>query len=156
MAQRTEEPHDKPPRGPQRQALSESLVGLVEAVDQIHEDLVTEGSVDSSRHRYLQQQLATVIFQVRQYRNHEGLDWEGRTPFDGGPDELLELMFAGDVQEERATGRRNGKSQTVRKAKLIEPLALYKSAQDMLDVARDLGLTPPVDQSTENIYPDPV
>jgi len=140
---------NSPPRRPQRQYLAQSIAGLFVAVDEVHAELTSQGSVREDVRQQLQSELASVIFQLRQYRSEDAVAWEEATPFDGGPDALLQAMLQGREGERVPQGQHNAKPQRSREPVAIDAERLYYSAMDVIDIARSLGLSAEIDQSKE-------
>jgi hypothetical protein len=150
-------PEDEgPPTRAQRKYLSQSIASLFVALNQTHTDLSAQGQVHDETRRQLQSELATVIVQLRQWRNKEHIDWLDATPFEDGPDGLLKRLLDGDEGYQRPQGRHNAKPERVQKPAEIEVQTLYSATLDIIDIAEKLGLTSEIDESTETVYPEPV
>jgi hypothetical protein len=129
---------------------------LFVALNDVHADLSAQGAVHKDTRRQLQSELATVIVQLRQWRNKDHIDWEDATPFDEGPDGLLAQLLDGDEGYQRPQGQHNAKPEKVTQPADIGVETLYTATLDIIDIAQKLGLTSEIDESTETVYPEPV
>lgn len=139
-----------PPRQPQRRYLSQSIAALFVAVDEVHVELSTAGGVNDETRSQLQSELASLIFQLRQYRNEDGVDWKDATPFES-PDAMLEKMLQGRETTTVPTGQHNAKPQRQREAVQFDAATLYEAALDMIDMVRELGLSAEIDQTKDGV-----
>jgi hypothetical protein len=130
-----------PPTRAQRKYLSRSIASLFVALDDVHADMSTHGEVQDKTRQQLQSELATVIVQLRQWRDETHVNWQQATPFDEGPDGLLAQLLDGDEGYERPQGERNAKRQKVNKPARIGVDTLYTATLDIVDIAKQLGLT---------------
>lgn len=145
-----------PPTHAQRRFVSQSIASLYIALDDLHEDMSTTGSPNQETRQQLQSALATVIVQLRKWRDEDHVDYQAATPFDGGPDEFLNQLMEGDVKLQKPEGSREAVAKPSKQAAEIPLGILYQSALDVIDLCDDLGLTEPIDDSSETVYPDPV
>jgi hypothetical protein len=130
-----------PPTRAQRRYLSQSIASLFVALDEIHSDMSARGQVRDETRRQLQSELATVIVQLRQWRDEAHVNWVDATPFDEGPDGLLAELLDGDEGYQRPQGQHNAKPQKVTKPADIGVDTLYTTTLDIVDIAKQLGLT---------------
>jgi hypothetical protein len=144
-----------PPRKPQERYLAREITALSMAIDEVHQELGHLGDVSEDSRMQLQSQLATVIFQLRQWRDESQVDWHQATPFDGGPEALLERMLQGEVVEE-SVNTHGQASQRTQAAAQVPLMALYDSAADIMDICNDLGLAAEIDDSGGSIISEPI
>lgn len=137
-----------PPRKPQRDYLSQSIAALFVAVDEVHVELATAGDVSEETRSQLQSELASLIFQLRQYRDEDGINWVEATPFES-PDDLLAKMLQGQEVDAMPSGQHNPQPERQRQPVRINADVLYQSAMDMIDIVRQLGLSAEIDQSKD-------
>lgn len=142
-----------PPTRPQREYMGRSITSLFVALDEVHAEFP---SVSERSRQQLQSELASLIVQLRQYRNMDNVDWKSKTPFEGGPDQFLKKIRDGTIRETVPEGTHNAKPEPARAPAQIDIDVLYQSALDMIDLTKDLGLAAEVDDSKDTVYPDPV
>jgi len=142
---------ETPPTTAQRRYISQSITSLFIALDDLHEDMATTGEVVPETRQTLMSELASVIVQLRQWRDEDHVDWQQATPFEGGPEQLLTALLEGDSVKETPNAERNAEPRDVPQPANIPTMTLYKSAMDIIDVANNLGLTSPVAESNESV-----
>lgn len=145
-----------PPRRPQSRLLAKEITALGLAIDEIHQELGLAGEVSGQTRSQLQSQLATVIFQIRQWRDESQVEWQQATPWDGGPDALLQMMLDGSEQMVPQKGRHGATPQKRQTSARIAVDELYDAATDIMDICNDLGLAPEIDDGSGSIIAEPI
>lgn len=142
---------ETPPTHAQRRFVSQSIASLYIALDELHTDMSTAGKPSPETREGLQSALATVIVQLRKWRDQDHVEYQAATPFEGGPDEFLSRLMEGDVTLEKPDTRRDARPEPSKQPARIPLETLYESALDVIDLCDDLGLTEPIDESAERI-----
>jgi hypothetical protein len=145
-----------PPRRPQSRFLAREITALGMAIDEVHQELGTAGQATERTRAQLQSQLSTVIFQLRQWRDETQVEYQQATPFDGGPDQLLQMMLDGEMRQSQPKGQHGQGPTTTKTAAKIELSTLYESAADIMDLCNDLGLAAEIDDGSGTIIAAPI
>lgn len=119
--------------------IQESFSHLANSMYRAQRHLATTSEVPEDVRTDLQADVCGAIMTLRPYRRHEAIDWEAVTPFDGGPDEILQRNLEGDVVEKTPDGVRGGEPEPTRVPARFAVEALLMTGHDLLDMARDLG-----------------
>jgi len=145
-----------PPVRPQRRFIATSITALYAAIDKVHQETASRGSVTDETRQELQSELATVTMLLRPYRDEDHVDWESATVWEDGPEHLVGKMLEGETDYQRQTGVHNAPKEEVKVPAEFELEAIYSAANDMLEIAYDLGLTADAETKQDSEYPDPV
>jgi hypothetical protein len=145
-----------PPVRPQRRFIAQSITALYAAIDKVHQETAARGRVTDETRQELQSELATVTMLLRPYRDQDHVDWEAATVWEDGPEHLVSKMLEGDTDYQRASGVHNAPKEEVKTPAEFELEAIYTAANDMLEIAYDLGLTADAETKQNSEYPDPV
>ena len=145
-----------PPVRPQRRFIAQSITALYAAIDKVHQETAARGRVTDETRQELQSELATVTMLLRPYRDEDHVDWEGATVWEDGPEHLVGKMLEGETDYQRQTGVHNAPKEEVKVPAEFELEAIYSAANDMLEIAYDLGLTADAETKQDSEYPDPV
>lgn len=145
-----------PPVRPQRRFIAQSITALYVKIDDVHQEVAAHGDVTEETRQELQSELATVTMLLRPYRDQDHVDWEEATVWEDGPEHLVGKMLEGETDYQRQTGVHNAPKEEVKVPAEFELEAIYTAANDMLEIAYNLGLTADAETKQDSEYPDPV